>query len=92
MSNVLALAQYAHTRLEPLFARAKAVDKSIMFSIEAVFADEDSVFHSGSYLKVWAHWSRGDVFQNSPHLESMPDVDKFAAQVEADVVKLEAAE
>jgi len=92
MSNVLALAQYAHTRLEPLFARAKAVEPSIMFSIEAWFADEDSSIYKTSHVQVWAHWDRENVFQHSPHLESMPDVDRFTAKVEADVVDLEASD
>lgn len=90
MSNVLALAQYAHTRIEPLFARVKAVEPSLQFAIEANFADEDSCLDKESSVRVFAYWARSGMFQLSDHLRSMADVDKFAAKVESDVAELEA--
>jgi hypothetical protein len=80
-NRVLALAQYAYTRLEPLFARAKEVEPSIMFTIELVFADEESAYARESHLLINAHWIRKGMFQHSDQLQTQPDVDQFAAKV-----------
>ena len=87
-SAVLALAQYAYTRLEPSFARAKEVEPSIQFAIELNFADEDSVFYKGSHLHVLAHWARDGMFAQSTAMYSMEDVDRFAAKVADDAATL----
>lgn len=92
MTNPLALAHYAHTRLEPLFARAKAVVPTIQFTIEATYADAESVHSKTSHLTVYSHWGRHGMFQQSGWLEDMPDVDRFAAKVADDVEQLEAGE
>jgi len=85
---VLALAQYAYTRVEPLFAQAKAVEPSIQFDIDLVFADERSVYHKEAHLQVSSHWNRDGMFQMSSHLQSMADVDLFASNLTDDVANL----
>jgi rRNA pseudouridine-1189 N-methylase Emg1 (Nep1/Mra1 family) len=85
---VLALAQYAYTRVEPLFAQAKAVEPSIQFDIDLVFADKDSVYNHESHLRVYSHWNRDGMFQHSGWIESMDDVDLFASKLADDVANL----
>jgi len=87
---VLALAQYAYTRVEPLFAQAKALDPSIHFEISMIFADQESWIHHECHVKVWAHWSRPGMFQHSNWLQTMEDVDTYAAQLADDVANLAA--
>ena len=87
---VLALAQYAYTRVEPLFAQAKQVYPSIHFEISMIFADQDSWIHHECHVKVWAHWSGPGMFQHSDWLQSMDDVDLFTSKLADDVANITA--
>ena len=89
---VLALAQYAYTRVAPLFAQAKTIDPSIHFEISMVFADQESWIHHECHVKVWAHWSGPGMFQHSDWLQTMEDVDAYAAALADDVAALQAPE
>jgi hypothetical protein len=87
---VLALAQYAYTRVEPLFAQAKAVEPSIQFEISMIFADENSAHSEESHLRVYSHWTRRGMFQHSDWLQSMDDVDLFTSKLADDVANITA--
>jgi hypothetical protein len=89
-NTILALAQYAYTRVAPLFAQAKTVDPSIQFKIELDFADTDSVIYKDNHLHISAHWSRDGMFQWSRFLRTMEDVDAYAAALADDVANLTA--
>lgn len=86
---VLALAQYAYTRVEPLFAQAKTIEPSVQFSIELVFADDDSAYANESHVRIYSHWKRTRMFQWSDWLQSMEDVDRYAAKLADDVANLQ---
>lgn len=85
---VLALAQYTYTRVEPLFAKAKKIEPSIQFDLNLIFADENSVYQHESHIKVYSHWGRDGMFQSSDWLQTMEEVDKYAAELAADVTAL----
>jgi hypothetical protein len=89
---VLALAQYAYTRVAPLFAQAKTIDPSIQFKLELNFADEASIIYKDDHLHVSSHWSRDGMFQWSRSLRTMEDVDAYAAQLADDVATIQAPE
>jgi len=91
-NTILALAQYAYTRVAPLFAQAKTVDPSIQFRLELNFADEASIIYKDNHLHVSSHWSRDGMFQWSRSLRTMEDVDAYAAALADDVATIQAPE
>jgi len=82
------LARYAHNKLAPLFAQAKAIEPSLMFAIDLTFADEGSQ-HRGNHISVASHWDREGMFQMSWWIFTKAELDRFAAKVAADVATLE---
>jgi hypothetical protein len=89
---IIALAQYAYTRVAPLFAQAKVIDPSIQFKLELNFADKDSVIFKDNHLHILSHWSRDGMFQYSRFLRTMEDVDAYAAHLAEDVATIQAPE
>ena len=83
---VLALAQYAYTRLEPLFAQAKAVYPELQWTIQMTFADEASAYSDTSHLAIYALGTPIEFYEPSYRLTDMESVDAYAAQV-AEAVK-----
>lgn len=85
---VLALAQYAYTRLEPLFAQAKAVYPELQWTIQLTFADEKSIHSNTSHLTIYTLGTPVEFSDPSYHLTNMEAVDAYAAQVANSVAAL----
>lgn len=88
---ILALAQYAYTRLAPLYATAKETYPELQWTIQATFADEASIHSNTSHLTVYTLGTPAEFYDPSYHLTSMVAVDEYAARVADDVAKLVAA-
>jgi hypothetical protein len=86
---VLALAQYAYTRLEPLFAQAKTVYPELEWTIQLTFADAASKFSNTSHLNVY-NVGTPEFYSSSHRLTDMEDVDDYAAQLADDVANITA--
>lgn len=86
---VLALAQYAYTRLEPLFAEAKATYPALQWTLQLTFANEESMYSTSTHLTAYALGTPTEFGNTSFHLTSMEEVDAYAAQLAADVASLQ---
>lgn len=85
---VIALAQYAYTRLEPLFAQAKAVYPELQWTIQLTFADEKSIHSNTSHLTIYTLGTPTEFYDPSYHLTDMEAVDAYTAQVANAVASL----
>jgi len=87
--EVFWLARYAHNQLAPLFAEVKALDSSIRFSIEMVFANPDRPYTEG-HLEVRGHWARNKpvMFLQKGHLFTKADIDQLAQVVKDKIAHL----
>ena len=85
---VPALAQYAYTRLEPLFAQAKAVYPELQWTIKLTFADADSKYSDISHLSVYTLGTTTEFYASTSSyvLTDMETIDAYTSQV-ADAVK-----
>jgi hypothetical protein len=80
---VLALAQYAHTRLEPLFAQAKQVYPELQWTIKLTFADAASKYSDVSHLSVYTLGTTTEFYASTSSyvLTDMETIDAYTAQV-----------
>lgn len=86
--DVFWLVRYAHNKLAPLFAEAKAIEPSIQVTLELQFANPDSVHQKVNSVAVASHWDRAGMFQHTYGLTDAAAIDRLAEKVRADVDKL----
>lgn len=89
--DIFWLSRYAHNKLAPLFAQAKAIEPTVFFSIEMTFSEAPATWDS-SHISVMSHWKRKGMFQHSYCLKTQADVDRLAEQLRGDVADLKPLE